>query len=433
MAFLYEHIILPLSDLFTGQHVHHWLKFLKHSATWDEAQMSQYQNERFRKLILHVSTHVPYYRDLFASNGWRATDFNTLDDLQQLPVVNKALIRREGIDRFVADNIPARQRLTLHSSGSTGEPFLFYVSKEAYSFNTATKLRSWYDLGYRLGDSYVKISSSPRESRMKRLQDWFSNGHCIPFNSLDDNTIEQILILFEKQRPSVIRTHPNAIYYIARYRQQHPERFSYSPRYILTTSANLPETFRRVIQEAFGCNVVDAYSCEGTANCAENASHDGYHISHEYGIIEVLDEQGMPVTEGRGRVVSTDLQNMAMPFIRYDTQDFVLLNKKGIITRILGRECELLEVPNGHRYTGQVIDDFFSYHSCHSVEAFQVVRKHSPDSVLFRIIVNDNYTPDIEASILNHWTKELELPVTIETVEYIPLMNNNKYLSIIEE
>ena len=265
------------------------------------------------------------------------------------------------------------------------------------------------------------------------MQDRLSNGFCLPFNSLDDDSLHQILALIEKKRPSVIRTHPNAIFYLARYRQQHPEIFSYCPRYILTTSANLPDAFRTTIREVFHCDVIDAYSCEGTANCAENALHDGYHTSHEYGIIETLDDNGMPVKEGRGRVVSTDLWNMAMPFIRYDTQDFVNLNEHGIITRILGRECELLEAPNGHRYTGQVIDDFFSYHTNHSVEAFQAVRRHSPDSVLFRIIVNSNYSTNIEESIVRYWQQELEIPVSVKTVEHIPLMHNNKYLTIVEE
>lgn len=433
MGFFHEHIILPMSDLATGQRVHYWLQFLKHSAHWDEAQMRSFQDERFRLLIRHASTHVPFYRELFSNNGWHTEDFQTIDDLQQLPVVSKAIMRKEGIMRFMADNIPQKERMVAHSSGSTGEPFEFYVSKEAYSLNTATKLRTWYDIGYRLGDSYFKISSSPRVSRIKKLQDRLSNGQCIPFNSLDDNSLHQILTLIEKKHPSVIRTHPNAIYYLARYRQKHPNFFSYNPRYILTTSANLPDTFRSTIRDVFRCDVIDAYSCEGTANCAENAKHDGYHISQEYGIIEVLDSNGNTVQEGRGKVVSTDLWNMAMPFIRYDTQDFVNLDGNRIITRILGRECELLEAPNGHRYTGQVIDDFFSYQTHHSVEAFQVVRHHSPDRVLFRIIVNGNYSSDVEESIIRHWQRELEMPVTIETVEHIPLMHNNKYLTIIEE
>ena len=55
----------------------------------------------------------------------------------------------------------------------------------------------------------------------------------------------------------------------------------------------------------------------------ETLAHYGYRITDYYGIIEVLDEHDQPVTDGIGRVVSTDLWNRALPFLRYDTLDLV--------------------------------------------------------------------------------------------------------------
>ncbi|MBQ8704593.1 MAG: phenylacetate--CoA ligase family protein [Bacteroidales bacterium] len=321
--------------------------------------------------------------------------------------------------------------MTVHSSGSTGEPFEFYVSSEAYSINMAAKLRTWYDAGYRLGDSFVKLSSSPRESWLKRLQDRATNGIVIPFHSLDDKSLADILALIDRQRPKIIRTHPNAIYYLARYREAHPGCYQHQPQHIMTTSANLPDAFRVTVEHTFGCDVIDAYSCEGTPNTAETPAHDGYHVSLEYGIIEVLDDKGHPVQNGMGRVVSTDLWNMAMPFIRYDTQDLVRVDN-GTIVRIAGRECELLSSANGKRFTGQVIDDYFNYGTDHSVDAFQVVRRHD-GSILMRLMVNSNYTKAQSAAIADYWHRELDMPVVVEIVDHIPLMHNNKYLTIVDE
>lgn len=432
MAFLHEHIILPLSDLFTGQRVHHYLRFLQQSKQWSKAQMADFQNERFLKLVNHAATNVPFYRDWFLKKGLSANEFHSIDDIVKLPIVDKPTMRREGIERFTADNISPRQRMVAHSSGSTGEPFAFYVSKEAYSVNTAAKLRTWYDVGYRLGDRFVKLSSSPRVSMLKKLQDRMSNGIILPFTSLDDNTLAHILDTIEQFQPTIIRTHPNAIYYLARYRKQHPGCYSFSPRFIMTTSSNLPDTFRELVKQVFQCDIVDSYSCEGTANTAENLNHDGYHVSHEYGIIEVLDDNGEPVVGGIGTVVSTDLWNYAMPFLRYNTQDLVQVDTTGTIQRIAGRMCELLEVPNGRRYTGQVIEDYFTYQTNHTVEAFQVVHRRN-GSVLFHLMVGDGFTDDIRQKIINHWHSELEVPVEIKVVNHIPLMHNNKYLTIVEE
>lgn len=429
---LTEYIILPISDLVNRQSVYRWLQFLKRSALWNEEQLRDFQNERFRTLIHHAASHVPYYRDWFHQNGADPNDFHSIDDLPRLPVVSKSLMRQEGVYRFVADNISKHQRVTAHSSGSTGEPFEYYISREAYSLNTAAKLRTWYDAGYRLGDKFVKLSSSPRESRIKRLQDQLSNGVVIPFHSLDDQALSSILDVFEQVKPNIIRTHPNAIYYLARYRESHPDRFSFKPNHIMTTSANLPASFRSIIERVFGCDVIDAYSCEGTPNTAENPLHDGYHVSREYGILEVLDPDGKPLQQGIGRSVGTDLWNMAMPFIRYDTQDLLMLDERGTICRIVGRKCELLSSANGKRFTGQVIDDYFNYQTHHSVEAFQIVRRRD-GNVLIRLIVNERFDEIIRQSVSEYWSTELNTHVEVQTVEHIPLMHNNKYLTIIDE
>ena len=432
MAFIHEHIILPLSDLVTGQRVHHFLRFLRQSEHWSEDQIADFQNNRFRQLIQHASEHVPFYRDWLREHDLKASDFNTISDVVKLPIVDKAIIRKEGVFRFMADNVNSRQRMVSHSSGSTGEPFEFFVSRDAYSVNMAAKLRTWYDVGYRLGDSYVKLSSSPRESLVKRLQDKMTNGTVVTFNSLDDRALERILSAIEEKRPKIIRTHPNAIYYLARYRERHPEAFSFSPQYIMTTSSNLPLSFRDVITRVFGCDVIDAYSCEGTPNTAETMAHDGYHVTKEYGHIEVLDENNKPVLDGVGTVVSTDFWNYAMPFIRYNTRDLVFVDHDGVIQRIAGRACELLEMPNGRRFTGQVIEDFFIYHTNHSVEAFQVVKRHD-GSVLFRLMVDGGFSEAIQQKIVDHWQNELGTMVEVSVVDHIPLMNNNKYLTIVNE
>ena len=432
MAFLHEQIILPLSDLLTRQQVHRYLRFLLQSAQWSENRMAEYQDRRFRQLMSHVSVHVPFYRDWLGEHGLCAADFQTMADVVKLPIVDKAMIRNEGISRFMADNVSPRQRMVSHSSGSTGEPFEFYVSREAYSVNMAAKLRTWYDVGYRLGDSYVKLSSSPRERFTKRLQDRMTNGAVVTFNSLDDPALERILSTIEQMRPKIIRTHPNAIYYLARYRERHPGAFGFSPQFIMTTSSNLPQSFRDVIKRVFECDVIDAYSCEGTPNTAETTAHDGYHVTKEYGHIEVLDENDMPVKDGVGTVVSTDLWNYAMPFIRYNTRDLVYVDENGIIQRIAGRACELLEMPNGSRFTGQVIEDYFIYCTNHSVEAFQVVKRRD-GSVLFRLMVGKGFSETVRQAIVEHWQNELETMVEVNVVDHIPLMNNNKYLTIVNE
>ena len=246
---------------------------------------------------------------------------------------------------------------------------------------------------------------------------------------MSDDVLKSILDKIERSHPTIIRSYPIPLYLLAQYRNSHAG-YTFSPHHIMTTGSTLPIAYRTEIEKAFGCDIIDSYSCEGTANCYETPAHDGYHITQYYGIIEVLDDDNKPVTNGIGRVVSTDLWNLAHPFIRYDTQDLVDVND-GKIMRIMGRECETLVHANREIFTIHNFSHFFLY-ELSSVVSYQIF-KHKDSSITLRLVVNDQYTPDIEHYIIDFWHQQLGVPVSVSIVEEIPLMHNNKRLTIIEE
>lgn len=425
MAFIHEHIILPLSDLLRGEQVYKYLRLLEEAESWTSEQMDAFQQKRLRELIVYAATEVPFYRDWFYDHHLDP-ETATLD---QLPIVSKAIMRKEGIDRFSAEHFPVKRRIHSRSSGSTGEPFSLYESKLSSSVNTAAKLRTWYMAGYRLGDRYMKIANGARHGKLKKLQDTINSCLYVPFYSMSDDVLKSILDKIERSHPTIIRSYPIPLYLLAQYRNSHAG-YTFSPHHIMTTGSTLPIAYRTEIEKTFGCDIIDSYSCEGTANCYETPAHDGYHITQYYGIIEVLDDDNKPVTNGIGRVVSTDLWNLAHPFIRYDTQDLVDVND-GKIMRIMGRECETLVHANREIFTIHNFSHFFLY-ELSSVVSYQIF-KHKDSSITFRLVVNDQYSPDIEHYIIDFWHQQLGVPVSVSIVDEIPLMHNNKRLTIVEE
>lgn len=426
---LREQIILPLSDLVNHQHVYRYLQLLRQAESWNEQTIQAFQDQRFRELVRYVSREVTYYVEWFKKSG-NSPDTVTLD---KLPIVNKAIMREQGLGRFEAKCFPNNKKMYSRSSGSTGEPFSFYVSKESYSMNMAAKLYTWYQAGYRLGDRYMKIANGARHGRMKTLQDKVNCCIYVPLYAIDDAALKSILDQMEKQRPAFVRSYPVPLFLMAQYRNNHSD-YQFHPSRIFTTGSILPWEYRKVIESAFGCDVVDSYSCEGTPNTFETPAHDGYHITNTYGIVEVLDNQNQPVTNGIGRVVSTDLWNYAFPFLRYDTQDLVEV-KNGQIIRIMGRECESLIDVNGQRYTVHNFVGFFQEEDRpirKSVEAYQVV-KRKDGRLTFRLVVNSQYNTEIEQYIIHFWEENLGVPVSIELMDDIPLMNNNKRITIVDE
>ena len=440
--FIQEKIILPCSDILTGQSVSKQLRFLMQSQYWSRQQIDDFQNKRLRLLIVHAYENVPFYREQMDNLGLKPADIQTKTDLYKLPILTKTQIKKEGIDRFTAKNIPSKKIIKTSSSGSTGEPLHFLWTKEAYSVNIAANLRGWYNAGWQLGDRYVKLSQNPRKKLAKRLQDYITNNLYLATNPLTDSSFEHVSQEVERYKPKVIRCYPDPLLFLARYRQKHSE-FSHSPDFITTTGNTLfPET-RQEIESAFGCKIYDSYSCEGNACVFECPTHSCYHSTEEYGISEVIDEQGSLIKKGIGRLISTDLWNLAHPFVRYDTQDFVEIDntpcecgrKHLKILRILGRDNETLIMPSGRKFIVHNFTGFFQTdipEMKKSVNQFQVVKKQD-NSVVFRLVVNSNYDKEAENYMIDFWQKEFGVPVTVELLKEIPVMQNNKRRFIVNE
>ncbi len=93
-----------------------------------------------------------------------------------------------------------------------------------------------------------------------------------------------------------------------------------------------------------------------------------YHIVPERSVVEILRIDGTPTPPGEvGEIVTTDLHNYAMPFIRYRTGDSAVLEDRRCscgrefpaVRRIEGRIISALKRCDGTTVTGLVLSDAF--------------------------------------------------------------------------
>ena len=440
--FISENFILPVHDIVTRQSVNKHLRFLMNSQFWTREQINSFQIAKLRKLILHTFSFVPYYKELFSDLRLKPGDFHELDDLHKIPILNKETLFKKGLDKFTSTGISKKDRIQSSSSGSTGEPLFYYRTRDAYSMNLAASLRGWYWMGYRLGDRYIKLSQNPRKAPLKKLQDKMSRNLYLATNPLVVSNLDFIMKEIERYKPKVIRCYPDPLLFLARYKQDHHE-FSFRPFALTTTGNILYSETREEIEATFGCKIFDSYNCEGNSTVFECPTHTCYHSAEEYGITEVLDENGSPIKNGIGRLISTDLWNFAYPFIRYDTQDLVEVSNESCscgrnhlrINRIIGRDNDVLVAPNGrkfivHNFTGFFHSDLKELRR--SIDQFQVVNLRN-GSLLFRIIINANYDQSVREFIISYWEKEFQSPVDVEISESIPISNSGKRKFVIIE
>jgi phenylacetate-CoA ligase len=179
---------------------------------------------------------------------------------------------------------------------------------------------------------------------------------------------------------------------------------------------------RHLCREAFGTELIEVYGSVEIGNMAyETRTRDGLHLCEDLVYFEFLDAEGEPVPPGEpGRVVLTDLMGNVMPFIRYDQGDLAVFEHKGAngsgrrrIVQIVGRDCDLLRLPDGTQRTFQSFADIM--HENVGIRQFRVVQK---TPTLFHILINaaPSYLLQIEADLMGRLQARFPNTVRFEII-----------------
>jgi phenylacetate-CoA ligase len=152
-------------------------------------------------------------------------------------------------------------------------------------------------------------------------------------------------------------------------------------------------------------------------------------VSAENLVVEVLKEDGTGCSPGEsGEIVVTDLNNRAMPLIRYRLRDFAEVGGpcpcgRGLpaLTRVWGRAYDLVSTPLGRRYHGE----FFMYlfedlrAAGLGVDQFQVVQE-GVDDLEVRVVQSKPVSPEQERMIESRLAGALDgMRVRISQVQRI--------------
>jgi len=399
------------------------LKMLNETQWWSESMLEEFQNKRLRAMIKHAYENVPYYRRMFKERNLRPEDIKEREDLRKLPILTKEDVRRNLKD-LIAENVPKSMFIEAHSSGSTGEPLKYYLDKRAYSMGWAQTFRCWGWAGYRIGDRYVKISLNPRNGIRKRIQDMLMRCTYVYSSGINEENVDRYLRKMKDAK--IIRSYASSAYMLAELGEGKDVPH---PNAVATTGEILYNNWRRKIEDVFETIVLDGYGGESTPVAFQCPEH-GYHICMESVVLEVL--RGNEPTDGMGEVVITNLDNWAMPLIRYKLNDLVTLSDgcdcgRGLPTlkSIEGRDTDIVITPKGF-----LVVHFFTilFEYIEGVDAFQVIQKDI-DRLKIRIVKNDRFGERdrdyIETKIREHAG---DIEIEFEFLDEIPSKNKRRFV-----
>lgn len=432
--------------------LHHWMISYNSDAYYRDLKRSQwlslsdtraYQERKLRQLVTHAYYHVPFYREMFERLNLKPEDIQGIEDLYKLPVIDKNVVRENMYLGIMSNTHDKEKILKVTTSGSTGEPFTVFVEKKQLEMRWAATLRSTEWTGYRFGDRQVRLwhkylSMKKFEVIKERIEAFLSRRKFVPAYEIGEDNIKDFLDEILKFKPVLLDGYAESFNIIAQY-LRHFKYDGYKPKGIMSSAQTLPEDSRKRIEEAFGCKVYDKYGAREFAGgiayqCSEQ---DGYHVVAECAIIEIVDKEGRQVAPGEtGHVVVTELNNNALPLIRYRLGDVATAidpNKQcacgrglPLIGNIEGRIQATIVGTKKQIVPGSFFARLFSNYDF-AVRQFQVVQNEF-GKITMKIVKANRYDDSVLENICYEVKRHLgdDMEIDIQFVDVIPLGRTGK-------
>ncbi|MDC3171593.1 hypothetical protein OA856_00990 [Pelagibacteraceae bacterium] len=314
-------------------------------------EIEEYKIKKIKKLLINASREISYYRDLFWNIGFDPSTFSKLSDLEQIPLLNKSIVKNNYSNLISGKRTKGSIQLT--TSGTTGERLYIYTSPKQWIIEQAAIWRHWKIAGYKFRDRMVIIRSySPKKNENFYSFNKFKNWLYVSPYHLDDTYLEILFKLLQQWKPKFLRGYPSSIYLLARYSIKHNLNLDFL-KAIFTASEKLTKEYREVIERAFKVKIFDHYGqAEITVMFHEWNDHAGLNNLEYYGHVELVETSKPKIYS----IIATNLHNDVMPLIRYDTGDLVRINDEDKsdtrcnflnVSEIIGRSHDFLKNADG--------------------------------------------------------------------------------------
>ncbi|MFD0078717.1 phenylacetate--CoA ligase family protein [Streptomyces sp. NPDC127166] len=336
------------------------------------------QSERLAAVLRHAIGAVPVYRrmGITADDGtdpWRL--------LSAFPFVSKLELAEGMVDHCDDDIDPAACRV-LETSGTSGVPLRMVRHDDALVYEWATALVR----NQRQGKAFDRTVLRPCLARMDRWFEYTSPGagfaRIAQFGLAGRGASDHAAFAERARgfRPDVLAGTPRSLVDFMELLRSHGGPLPWVQS-IVTCGELLVPSVRVALTEFFGLPVIDMYAMKEAGTIAVQCEAGSYHIESERLWLEVVDDDGVPLPEGRtGEIVITDLTNRAMPLIRYKTGDFGSLASAACGCGLPHKVMDLVEGRNPgelRRPDGTVLPVLWVVRAArrHPVRRYQVVQE----------------------------------------------------------
>lgn len=293
---------------------------------WTVPSWGREERDRRLQSLLDAAAGTDHYGSAAGYEALHETTVPPMERLNRLPILTREAVT-EHSSRMLT--VPESQLERVATSGTSGEPIVFWLDRSRGASEWAYVLSAWERrTGYRADNWRLRL----RGAELPGGADWFVQG-----------STGEVVLRVQALRPELIREHwqlasqrgiqylhglPSAIAYLGRLVETElpDDDWRHRIRGVFAVSEELTEAQLEILQRVFPqARVANFYGLsERTAFAVMDDAGD-FHPEPLYGVVELVDEQGRAVEVGaRGRIITTGLRLTGQPFLRYDTGDSAL-------------------------------------------------------------------------------------------------------------
>ena len=384
-----------------------------------------FQAERLEKLLQHAYQTTPYYRELLKTEN---------PDISQIPPLEKQHVR-EQLDRLCSTAFTKEQRIENATGGSTGTPLTFYQDRNYWNQRNLSVYYFDRWAGWNFGDPQLIIwgalSDLEDDGDWKhRLSNFWRNQYWLNGFHLTDVAMRATFEKMNLCHPRTVLTYPSSLYQFAKFLFENGLTPRWGLKGIISSAEMLHPHYRTLAETLFRTKVYNRYGGREVGLIAMECAAGRMHINARDLYLEI--DSPDPYTEP-GDILITQLNNYAMPFIRYRIGDIGRLsdevcpcgNALPILAELLGRTTATFRTRTGTLIHGGYFTQQF--YGIDGVTQFQIIQETLKHCVL-KVVVNEKWTEATHHYLVQGIRKALgtSVVVTVEFVEDIPLSPSGK-------
>jgi len=409
-------------------------KLFRKNRNLTRPEILQNQREHFFDFIQKAKTNSVFYANLFKE----ITDAEKLENISQLPIVDKEMLRANINDIVINTNENLIESKTGGTTGKSLEVKYTRINMQE-RFAMLDDFRSRF--GYKLGKKTAWFSGKSllTSADIKQNRFWKKDYlHKVKYYSTFHIKSDYLKYYVEdliKFRPQYLVGFPSTIHEIAKYglsnKYDFPEK---TVKAIYPTAETITSDMRLTIESFFKSKMYDQYASSEGAPFIFECEVGNLHLELQSGVFEVLDENDQPTKSGR--LVLTSFTTEGTPLIRYDIGDSITLedpdttctcgNKNPMVLEINGRIDDYLYSPeNGKINLGNISN---TLKGTKGIRKFQAVQNEI-NKVNLLLMVDCQFDKKSKKTLFKNWIDRLgnKMQITLEIVDEIEVEKSGKF------